>query len=684
MKLDVEMPDTGSSLDGMLVWEAPEETQVSFAAVPYVPVEIPTYQPYTVEYSDTLGDITFLPPVPAPLQVDMAATSQTVPELEEAFAQPSTSGLIPVKEVYTPYREKQETFDPAEILARVMRRVVYDSPKVILASEKIPAPLQNAVDQTLRYAGLAGQVFVWASAYPGCQTGQWNDQIRKQAGKARYLVAKQACNGCVKAQEGRCAVMHKELVAEVPWERALKEYGGIVDATRTARTGSPQQILKTALMRDAGVSAPVPQHKPQAASLLRAVSEPEKVVRKSDAEIWHEKLVKMATRFVRLGFVTQEQVNQNPQAAINQGAYRLAVQEAREYQGNEKAFTGNAPTRDLSASEMDALKYRTALLELQPLIRAGRLTSLEATSQLKAGKTAFQIWQASQITKLPEVKVAQYVGDGIRPADKAPSQSDILEHMARWVAQAEQKRNAGSELLAQTEAKLAAKLEAKIEAKKAAAQKVRAQMQAHSYSGIPARLAPQEVKPRNLVTASLVHQASQWTLQRMNEGLAGHNLDRVLQERWASQEIHAAVDPLRQEHEGAAGFLYVAAEAYVTEGDTGCRTGAAKHRTSGVKALLEMSRCASCQHVSQSLDGSRSCNLYRKTLGSDFAGKEMVQQMNISQQSQAPDMSFHDHAPEYMAYGLGAEMPVQINAPQQHSLLDVQLDNEWILGVSND
>lgn len=692
MKFDLDMAGTGDSLDGLLGSETTQDRlEIDTYGSQHFDLAIPQYQGFEIESPTVMTDLSFLSPPQEYLQMDLQEPA--TPDLEQLFHDPAGSVRVPAQEVYRPFVATQKTPENSvDVLARVMRRVAHDTPRDILATEEIADSLRPIVDQTLRYAGLAGKVFVWASAYPGCHKGQWVDHARKHASQAKYLVAKSACADCTQSREGRCAVFHKELVTEVPWNKALKDYKGVIDATKTAREGSPQQILKTALHRDAGISTPVAQHKPVAASLVREVTPPEQIVRKSAAEQWHDKLVQLAGRFVRLGFVTAEQASQNPREAIEQGAYRLAVQEAREYQGSERAHVSTKQARTLGADEQDALTYRTAMLEVQPLIKAGRLTSLEAMSQLRLGKTAFQIWQGTKLLQAPAAVVSQYTGEGAhlaRLAKRAPvSQSTIMQHVAQWSMQAEQKRHAGEDLLAQVEAKQAVQAEAKALAKKEAAAKARAQVQASEYSGIPATPALSNIAPRKLVTAALERQASRWVLQQMNEGFAGANLDDLVHIKWAAasmRELQASIDQVRQEHEGAAGFLYVATEAYATpEGTEGCRVGGQRHRTNGIKMALTMPRCSSCQHASQALDGSVVCNQYRKVLVDEIPGKEMIQQMNIAnQQLNSGDVAtsyFSDPAKSVLAFALSPDMPVEIGDRPAENLMDIRLDRDWRLG----
>jgi hypothetical protein len=99
----------------------------------------------------------------------------------------------------------------------------------------------------------------------------------------------------------------------------------------------------------------------------------------------------------------------------------------------------------------------------------------------------------------------------------------------------------------------------------------------------------------------------------MSEGAAGNDLDVLLATHFAQDYLKGAGEhlvQLRRKHEGLAGHVYVAAEAYATPtGTTGCDKGGLIHRGNEIKAVLQMDRCATC--ASNSGGG---CQKYGKTL----------------------------------------------------------------------
>ena len=102
------------------------------------------------------------------------------------------------------------------------------------------------------------------------------------------------------------------------------------------------------------------------------------------------------------------------------------------------------------------------------------------------------------------------------------------------------------------------------------------------------------------------------------DGLIGHRFaDSTLKE--ASEHIANA----RNAHEGASGFLYVDAEAYLTP--KGCEEGARRHRANQIPAVAKMERCGSCALAVKREDGTLKCSAYNKTLVGDWDESELAE-----------------------------------------------------------
>lgn len=110
-----------------------------------------------------------------------------------------------------------------------------------------------------------------------------------------------------------------------------------------------------------------------------------------------------------------------------------------------------------------------------------------------------------------------------------------------------------------------------------------------------------------------VRQLLRWASVQMSEGMAGKELDYLLNARFSQDMLKQASEPLvqlRKKREGLSGHLYVDASAYASvDGTAGCEKGALLHRANAIKAVLGMDRCASC---TANVDGA--CQKYNKVI----------------------------------------------------------------------
>ena len=114
----------------------------------------------------------------------------------------------------------------------------------------------------------------------------------------------------------------------------------------------------------------------------------------------------------------------------------------------------------------------------------------------------------------------------------------------------------------------------------------------------------------------------------MSEGFAGSDLTSYLNNRFTNRVVAAGknlISDARQTHEGLSGFVYVDAEAYVTEGVKGCKQGGLRHRANQIRNVRAMSRCNTCSLARACSDGTRKCAAYNKTLvlAEEVSGPEL-------------------------------------------------------------
>jgi hypothetical protein len=125
--------------------------------------------------------------------------------------------------------------------------------------------------------------------------------------------------------------------------------------------------------------------------------------------------------------------------------------------------------------------------------------------------------------------------------------------------------------------------------------------------------------PSKTVDRKQAERVARFVRQQMSEGLAGPDLDAMIQAKFAkpvrtaSQEM---VDSLRQTHEGLSGHLYVDAAAYMSPTGS-CEEGALKHRANGLKHVLAAEPCGGCFHAANGR-----CKMYRKLLAKEAPTKD--------------------------------------------------------------
>jgi hypothetical protein len=100
---------------------------------------------------------------------------------------------------------------PDQVIAARLRSEF--SPEQLSASHAEAAEI-------LAEKGLLGNVYVDAKYFPRCaQEGPHRDFVAKTAKRALFVLAKEACGGCVCNKSGSCSSFKKRLTTEVPYDR---------------------------------------------------------------------------------------------------------------------------------------------------------------------------------------------------------------------------------------------------------------------------------------------------------------------------------------------------------------------------------------------------------------------------------------------------------------------------------
>lgn len=148
-----------------------------------------------------------------------------------------------------PLEDKGPSVRPSALTAvvnKVASYVVANKPareiQARLQAEFSPAEINAAgpqIKEVLCERGLLGNIYIDAKHFPRCaQQGPHKEFVARHASNASFILAKDACHGCVHHKCGQCAVFKKRVVASIPYNlKTFAHYApGLVNAKRLANT----------------------------------------------------------------------------------------------------------------------------------------------------------------------------------------------------------------------------------------------------------------------------------------------------------------------------------------------------------------------------------------------------------------------------------------------------------------
>lgn len=180
---------------------------------------------------------------------EMGNAIDIIPQLEDAWGGDSTTGKGFVENtgvLKTALPQKLSSADITNLVLRASRQSHFGVPLAKIASE-----LKEALGSDLNRIvkawavirddhGLAGNVFIRTSSFPGLEKGKWVDVIQQKAGKAKYALG---------ASKDIGKLLKKEVVASIPWDKALSEYKADLHiAGKKVGTGSSKEVLRAAFL----------------------------------------------------------------------------------------------------------------------------------------------------------------------------------------------------------------------------------------------------------------------------------------------------------------------------------------------------------------------------------------------------------------------------------------------------
>ena len=480
--------------------------------------------------------------------------------------------------------------------------------------------LAHALRSVKAEHGVVGRVYVRDSAFPGLLTGKWDKEIKKRCASARYWLTKPGSK--LAAYQN---YLGKKVVTEIPWSEALAHYRPTLEASgRKVASGDPRRALIAAMASEptrvtretAYTSHLAPADRVSIEEAWRvfasAPAPTREVVAKPAQGLTQEQAVGHFARWVRAGLLPVKTARRilasghPPQYKVEYGAWVI--------KGGRKADTyvgtgvGVKPLDPKAVRNSDWAKQEEARIASLAQAHAQRVADHRAA---EADRVLAHMASLSQ--------KSSYQGDGVGASVYSGSiqklgsgevtvpREKALSVVKGWVKAGTLTRDQAAEILS----KKASGAETLLmgSALILSAKKVAYEGQGVGVKAPEARMAAPAPKPSD----PRVSQVLRYARTQMNEGVTGNDLDARMVSKFSQEYLKSAGEQLvqlRRKHEGLAGHLYVDASAYATPtGTSGCDKGAAIHRASPIRSVLQMDRCGSC---SQNSGGA--CQKYKKSL----------------------------------------------------------------------
>lgn len=468
--------------------------------------------------------------------------------------------------------------------------------------------------------GLAGNVFVYASAFPGIHNGKWKKLFKKLG--CRYLVAEDT---------SLSNFTDLEIVREVPWKQALSHYSSRlnVEGRKLAKDLGAKETLRIAFLSQSKNLSPksMREIKPVERREVDHITQKEALAQFEKSEKQQREVVLSADR---------ELAQQRKKAQVQIAKWVKANLLTRE-QGLKFAKSTAKPIMILRlASELIAHTTKSS-----------SYSGTENNSTSTVSQRAFSILaraEEKERNRLQAVNQNRRLA-AERQIEKWKSQGVLTSYQAKLLL-----REKDNELLLR---KASAVVSENMKRKQAFILK---KQKTATYSGTVERVHQSEtpqidvVGETKKVNQSRLASATKWIRRQMCEGMIGKNLSQLIASKFTKDfvsENDTEIKKVRKAHEGLSGHIYVDAEAYATpEGTKGCEKGALIHRANTVACVKSMARCSTCVFANKCTSGRYAsetivCQKYNKPLvdeipveNRDDYQKEMIRLANATDAEQ--------------------------------------------------
>ena len=561
---------------------------------------------------------------------------------------------------------KKARKDLLRSVRRAMRRSSYGDPLQVILTEvaqdlEYDAPrVASSMAQIRKEHGLAGNVFIYASAFPGLHRDKWKAIVRKKCASARYILL--GSEHSDEYGETLASALKKKVVRSIPWEEAYQHYTPLLKASgrKVASSSDPREALRVSFLssgdtlvshQSAVVIPSVPVDRVSLKEAKTAVTnfQPQREVVSSHNEA---RILRAAQRKIHQlmdsNFLVRQdgerilEASADPKVMLQTAADLIALTKKASYRG-----VGTWMPQPVHVSREDAFAA------LNRASGKGKQAQEEINADLakKALRYLDKLTTTGSITQGEAEKIAK---SGQSPKEMMRSARSILE----------QKR----EVEVSRVAKKAKEYDGPV--LKAAMQQSR---EVREFDDFHKRVL--SASKESGIAAKEILGMVKWARRQMSDGVAGVDLTQLVQARFTKPLLKAAseiITELRKEHEGLSGHLYVDAEAYVTPGGAaGCEEGALKHRANGIPLVMKMAQCGSCV-----FNSCGTCQKYNKPLTDTLPledrrayQKEAIRQANSSDAEQTASL----FAPTYNAgeFGLTADSLEKVSLDETPEYEDI-------------
>jgi len=613
-----------------------------------------------------------------PARLPKNPVNRGIAELEQAWGvDRRTDGIVPnVDKAVADYEaalrgekpEKQAAQDELDrVVFRAHRRSAYGDPiqDILKEAAETLGHDFHLVEDDLRQVkdehGLAGNVFIYAAAFPGLHNGKWKKTLRRKCAAVRYVIA----------EEGSPLgdVLKMEVVDEVPWKKAYRLYAPRLQSAgfKVASEGDPKEILRLAFLSIPKNLSPKQAQRTKPVDVRPADTISHADARKvfAEAEPTEQEIVDLAGRQA---------------ASVRKKAHHQIIRWL------EAGLLNRKEARRLVASEADprdvlkigvALIQRTATSDYEgtglgvldtPNISEDAAWKRLATAEDKVAEKTAAV-EAGRV-KQAKVKIQKWADAGLIPERDA-------QVLLATEDSAEELLKGASEIISENKELV------KIRSKKAkqydgaAYEGVSQKSESFTgFTGEDARII-QAAKTSGF-RAGEIKGMLRWARKQMSEGMAGTDLTQILKLRFTKGLRTATKDLLaeaRKQYEGVSGHLYVDAAAYATPtGLEGCEDGAKRHRTNDLQFVMSMSQCAACTCNSRG-----TCTKYGKQLMDELPAedkaayqREMIRQAEASDAELTANLFAPTHDPQEFSLTLASDnLSINEEAPDYEDLGDV-------------